>query len=289
MIKKIITPALRIICFLFILTSFFEFPKVVAAPSSDEKLGVDLGPEEDAEAKDLYARPPGPAQGGTMKVPHPGAAKGLIRINKDGSYQYRTKLKPKSKAMSFRFGPMTPPEIQGKNSSISFRSMYGSSSLFLIQGDYEWSPFRKYGPLGVLLGAGLTTASGNGTLATGQAAEEKYNLIIVPLSAFGVYRFEYARRQWVVPYLIGGGTYFGLVEKRDDDQAPTFAGTWALGGGGGVHFSLSRMDPGLAFNMEKDYGIADSWITLEARAMQGLDAEFDFTTQMITLGITMDY
>lgn len=251
--------------------------------------GVDLGPEEDAARKDQYRRPPGPVQGGVMKVPHPGAAKGLMRINKDGSYQYRTSLKPKSQAMSFRVGAMTPPIIQGRANGLTYKSMYGSANLFALQGEYEWMPFQSFGSLGVQLGGGFATATGNGTLESGPPAEEKYTIFIIPMTAFAIYRFEYVRRQWVVPFVNGGGTYYGLAEKRDDDSPVKFAGTFAVGGGGGIHVSISRLDPQSAFTMDREYGIADMWLTLEARAMQGLDQNLDFSNQMVTLGVTMDY
>ena len=75
----------------------------------DDPVVLDLGPEEDARRKGLYRRPPGPVQGGILKVPHPGTAQGLLRINKDGSYQYKTDIRAKSQAVSIRAGVITPP------------------------------------------------------------------------------------------------------------------------------------------------------------------------------------
>lgn len=254
-----------------------------------EQVGVDLGPEEDAAQRGSFRKPPGPVQGGTLKVPHPNAAKGLLRINKDGSYQYRTKIRPKSQAMSVRLGAMTPPVVAGQANGLTYKSMYGSANIVALHVDYEWAPFRQFGSLGLQLGGGLATAQGNGTLASGPPAEEKYTLVILPLSAFAVYRMEYARRQWLVPFLNGGFTYYGLAEKRDDDSPLKVAGTSAIGGGGGVHLSISRWDPQSAFTLDREYGIADMWFTIEARAMQGLNQEIDFSNQMVTAGVTMDF
>ncbi len=251
--------------------------------------GVDLGPKEEAAKRGQYRRPPGPVRGGVIKVPHPGAAKGLMRINKDGSYQYRTALRPKSQAVSVRVGAMTPPIVRGQAAGLSYKSMYGSANLFALQADYEWVPFQGFGALGVQLGTGFATATGNGTLESGPPAEEKYTIFIVPLSAFALYRFEYVRRQWIVPYLNGGGTYYGLAEKRDDDAPFKFAGTMAVGGGGGVHFSISRLDPQGAFTLDREYGIADMWLTVEARVMQSLNQDLDFSNQMISVGVTTDF
>jgi hypothetical protein len=270
-------------------SSFAQQAAVEDIEKPDELLAVDPGPESDAAQRGVYTnKPPGPLQGGTVRIPHPGAAQGLLKINKDGSYQYRTPLRPKSQAISFRIGAMTPPLINGGN-GITFKSMYGSQNLFALTGEYEWDPFQKFGALGIQLGGGFATAHGSGTLANGDPAEEAYDLYIVPLSAFAIYRFEYVRRQWVVPFVNAGATYYGLAEKRDDGKPLKFAGAAAVGGGGGVHLSISRLDPAGAFTLDREYGIADMWFTLEARAMQGLDTETDFTSQMISGGITVDF
>lgn len=261
---------------------------VIVGPSGDS--GVDLGPEEDARQKGLYKLPPGPVQGGVLKVPHPGAAKGLLRINKDRSYQYRTALKPKSQAMSVRLGAMTPPDVKGPTDQITFQNMYGKQNLMVLHLDYEWEALQKFGSFGVQLGTGFGYANGKGTLeSSGAVAEESYNLFIVPLSAFLIYRFEYVRRQLFVPFVNGGVTYYGLAEKRDDNKPIQFAGALAAGGGGGIHLSISRLDPASAFTLDREYGIADMWFTLEARLMQGLDKSKDFTNQTISLGVTLDY
>lgn len=254
-----------------------------------DPVAVDFGVEDTLSADGRFRKPPGPPQGGTLVVPHPSAPKGLIRINKDGTYQYRTEVRPKSQAVSFRLGIFTPPVIEGQG-PVTYESMYGTDNLFGLLGDYEWQPFQGFGALGVQLGGGFATARGNGRLASSDMpAIEAYDLYIVPLSAFAVYRFEYVRRQWIVPFVNGGVTYFGLAEKRDDDTPPKFAGAAAVGGGGGVHLSISRLDPASAFVMDREYGIADLWLTIEARVMQGLDETTDFTSQIVTAGITMDF
>ncbi|MGZ5280360.1 MAG: hypothetical protein ACXWC9_10475, partial [Pseudobdellovibrionaceae bacterium] len=120
-------------------------------------------------------------------------------------------------------------------------------------------------------------------------SEEKYTLFMVPLSAFAVYRFEYVRRQWVVPYVTGGATYYGLMEIRNDNVTPSFAASPAAGGGGGVLLNISRLDSQGAFNLSQEYGIADMWLVVEAMAMQGLSDDIDFTNQTISAGIQVDF
>lgn len=241
------------------------------------------------EAPRGFVRPEGPKQGGSIMVPHPGAAKGLIRINKDGSYQYKTLEKDKNQALSFRVSSTTPPRIKAAN-GVGFTDIYGKSSLTGIIGDYEWQPFRGFGALGLQLGSGLIMARGNGRFADLVVAREAYDLFVIPLSAFLVYRFEYMRRQWFVPFVNGGGTMYGLIEKRDDSKPAQFATAQALGFGGGLHISISRWDPQGAFVMQKEYGVADLWLTLEARITQGIPRQdVDFSNQTASLGITVDY
>lgn len=238
-----------------------------------------------------FKKPAGPPQGGTVRVPHPDAAKGLLRINKDGSYQYKTTLRPKSQAMSVRVMMMTPPTISGPNGA-TFKSIYGSGSLYSLAVDYEWDPFKSFGALGVQLGTGIATAHGNGVLtgyAGNSTAQETYNIFIVPLSAYAIYRFEYVRRQWVVPFVNGGVTYYGMAEKRDDDKPVKFAGAPAIGGGGGVHLSISRLDQAKAFVLDREYGVADMWLTLEGRVVQGLYSDTDFSSEMVSVGVTVDF
>lgn len=238
----------------------------------------------------LFVKPPGPVKGGSIRVPHPRAADGLMRINQDGSYQYRTKFPEKSHAGTFKITSMSTPDIRG-SSGVTYDTMYGDSELVGVQFDYEWQAFRRFGSLGLQVGSGFWTASAKGSFQRNPAerSEEAYNIFIVPLSAYLNYRFEYSRRQWVVPFVKGGGVYYGLVEIRDDGKAPALAGAPAAGGGGGLMFSISRLDTESAFRLSQEYGVADLWLTLEAQVLQGLNSDIDFSTHMISAGITADF
>lgn len=234
-----------------------------------------------------FRKPPGPPEGGILKVPHPGSAKGLLRINKDGTYQYKTPVLEKSQSASFRVGYQSTPLIRSVR-GVSFTDMYGSG-LYGIVGDYEWMPFRRFGALGIQLGSGLIMARGNGRFADGSLAEETYGMFVIPATVNLVYRFEYVRRQWAVPFVFGGGSVYGLAEVRDDGKTPTLAMSPTANGGGGIHLNVSRWDTASSFLLSKEYGIADLWLTVEARAVQGLDAELDMTNQSVSVGITVDY
>lgn len=235
---------------------------------------------------DHFTRPKGPPGGGKFKIEHPGAAQGLISIDKEG-YQYKNPQLPKSQAASFRFGSMTAPKMSSTQ-GIAFTDMY-PGNLIGAFGEYEWDPFRGFGALGLQFGSGIIFARGNGRFGTGVTAQEVYSLFIVPVSLFAVYRFEYARRQWFVPFVNGGGTYFAMGETRDDNASTHFAGAPAVAAGGGIHFNMTRWAPRSSFVLGKEYGIADIWLTLEYRATIGLKSDLDFTNQTASAGFTVDF
>lgn len=286
-----------------------EEPVVIPPPQKEQprprtQVNSSAVAESDQVMVPQFVKPPAPPGGGSIRVPHPNAAKGLIRINRDGSYQYKTAMRPKSQAVSVRVGQMTPPQISttvgsGANAkNLTYEGMYGSSNLLAISVDYEWQPFTDFGRLGIVMGAGFATTNASGYFLQSPSAgsgagversEESYNLFVLPVSLFVNYRFEYARRQWIVPFVSGGATVYGLIELRDDNKKKSFAYAPAAGGGGGVHFSISAFDPQGAFVLDREYGIADMYFTLEARVMQGLDQEIDFSTQSVNAGITVDF
>lgn len=237
-----------------------------------------------------FVKPVGPKAGGVLVVPHPNAPKGLLRINKDDSYQYKTHRISKSQSVSVKLGPGTPPKITGpEGSNLTYESMYGHGSYTALNLDYEWQAFRKFGSLGLQVGSGFAIMQGTGQLQSGGKAMEKFTMLALPASAFVIYRLEFSRKQWFVPYLLGGGTLFGLVERRDDGKRTNFALAPTAGGAIGAHFALTGVDERSAFVLSEDYGIADLWFTLEGRFLKGLRSDVDFTTAQITGGVTMDF
>jgi hypothetical protein len=239
----------------------------------------------------LFVKPPGPVQGGSVEVPHPNAAKGLIRINKDGSYQYGLRVKEGKQAMSVRASLMGPPKISSPN-GITYNEMYGSGNLVGAAFDYEWRPLRRYGTFGLQVGTGFWAAQGQGYFKnpghTGRP-QDKFNLFMIPLNLFAIYRFDYSHKQWLVPYLKGGGTLYGLAELNEDYTHNNFGRSEAFGGGGGLMLSLGRLSPSRGYTLAREYNIADLWITLEARGMVSPEKNIDFTSEVIELGLTVDY
>lgn len=245
-------------------------------------------PPVEMAAPGTFRKPKGPPQGGVLEAPHPNAAKGLLRIEKDGTYVYRTNVPEKSRSGSMRVGYLTTPLITNAQ-GVSFGDIYGADGLIGLVGEYEWQPFRRFGALGFRIGTGLVVARGNGRFADREIAEEIYNLVVLPLSAEISYRFEYVRRQWAVPFITGGAVGYGMVEFRDDGKPPVAAFSPAVVGGGGIHFNISRWDPRGAFILAQDYGVADLWLTVEGKVIQGLDQDLDMSNQTVSAGFTVDF
>lgn len=250
-------------------------------------VGLYAGAQESNQSNQT-SQPNVPEKAGTYYVPHPDSSKGLIKINRDGSYQYKTEGANKSQSSTVRAAGFSPPTVKNETGT-TFEDMYGSGYKYGVLMSYDWFPFQKFGALGLSTELGFTTMKAKGYLADGGRALEVYNLYMVPASLFVMYRFEYSKRQWVVPYAYGGGTFWGLYEQRDDGKRGSFAGAGAAGGGGGVLLSITRWDHQTGFNLAREFDIADMWLVFDGRAMGGLNDKINFTGTILSAGIAVDY
>ncbi|HEY8272628.1 MAG TPA: hypothetical protein VIG33_17170 [Pseudobdellovibrionaceae bacterium] len=228
-------------------------------------------------------------QKGVKWIHHPDAKKGLIRIEQDGTYVYKIKTTKKNQTGIVRFGFMSPPDIKSADGLSDFKSMYTSSEVPTIMFDYEWQPFSKYGKLGLQVGMGVGTANGQGHfLKDGSIAPEKYTFVILPLNVGLLYRLEYFNRQWVAPYVAGGGTYIAVAELRDDGKQH-FSGTPAAYAGGGLMFNITALDKSMAFNLDSEYGVGNLWFVAEYRLQTSFSEDLNFRGSIMSFGISADF
>jgi len=277
---------------------------IVEIPSPEIDMNAEFEAEADAEIEaqsDVIVSEERPIpnveivqkskQGGVEYIRHPQAAKGLLVIEKDGTYIYRTKEDLSfDQTGIFRFGMMDAPKITSADGQTSFSDMY-SPSVPMIGFDYEWQPLNGFGRWGIQAGFGIITASGPGRFVSdpSKEAKEQYTFIAIPLSLGGVYRMEVMNRQWFAPYIAAGVNYFPVIETRDDDKSPGMVGTPGVYGSGGMMINLTALDRDTAFNLRSEYGIANLWVTLDYRYIKTFSEEVDFTSSLIGGGIAVDY
>ncbi len=233
------------------------------------------------------------AKGGVEYIHHPMAAKGLLRIEKDGSYIYRTKdVKSSGQTGSFRFGMMEPPMITSTDGVTTFETMYSNGPVPVMSFDYEWRLFESLPHLTLQGGFGVMVAEGNGRFLNTSHTEtpkEKYTFVALPLSVGLSYRMQYKSRQWLAPYVTGGGNYFPVAEFRDDGEGPNIVGTPGVFAAGGLMFSISAFSRDASFTLSNEYGISNLWASLEYRQIQTFSEEVDFSSGLVNLGISVDY
>lgn len=229
---------------------------------------------------------------GREKIQHPMSSKGLLLIEKDGSYVYRTHgFESQNIGVLMKIGQINPPpRIEGPTPSITYESMYGSASPAQMMLDFEWYPFTKYGKLGAQVGLGFFTSTGKGRFADDNSeAREVYTFYGVPLSAGVVYRLQGGENWWFAPYIAGGGSYYLLAEKRDDNKPWKGVGVPAAYGAGGLLFNLSALDRETAFALVSEYGIRNMWLSAEFKYVKAASVAVDVSAAVISGGLVLDY
>lgn len=239
---------------------------------------------------------------------------GLIKITKDGKYIYKTTpltkeskadysisssgryvyKKPessyKNKASSFKIGSLQFNNFtQGE---VEFADTYSGAPLALFF-DMDWQKPKKAGVFSYRFSAALITASGKGrfknpsrnpTITDGP--KEAFNFFAIPLT-FGVgYRFQYSSQQFFVPYIDLGGTYFGMIESRDDSKSIT-AATPAATGAFGMNFNVTKS--AWAQSFLQNYQGKAAWATIEFRQSIGFNEEYDISSSYALFGMVVDY
>ena len=276
---------------------------VIAAPSNEipsseipmEEPPVPVKAAAPVYSDDVVAKS---AAGGVRYIHHPQAAVGLIRIEKDGTYVYKTKDKGEVKTTgAFRFGMMDAPIISSSDGT-SFQTMYTGPQVPILMFDYDWQPFKMSQNFKIQAGFDIMLANGSGRFAetapngnptAGQVAKEEYTFAAFPLNVGFSYRFQYMDRQILAPYVIGGGSYIPVIEYRDDGKSTNAVGTPAAYGGGGLLINVGAMDRDTAFTLRSEYGVTNLWVSLEYRYLKSFSEDVDFSSNVISAGLTLDY
>lgn len=226
-------------------------------------------------------------------IQHPNAAKGLTKINRDGSYIYKVKASDQTKSSTVHIGLFEPTKLKNPETGLEFEEFYETSNPALLF-DYEWQVFQKFGKLGFKLGSGLAVATGSGQFKTqpplngNVEPKEKFTFAVIPNSVGLVYRLQYIEDQIFVPYIEGGGTGFVFGEFRDDGEKPRFGGAFGAYAAGGVAFSLDFLDRISMLELDREYSINSIYILAEYRTYVGF-GDFDFTSNLINVGFMVEF
>jgi hypothetical protein len=153
-----------------------------------------------------------------------------------------------------------------------YRDTFSDRSMLLFEASLERQLFQAFGTAGVGAQAGYAEIFAFARTATGEPAAESTGLRLVPLRAFGVYRFDYAAQRWnvpLVPYAKLGLHYTIWMVTKGSGLEQTAAGQNALGGrwGYGLTAGLSLLldffEPRMARDFDTDLGVNHSYLFAE--------------------------
>lgn len=238
-----------------------------------------------------------PAERGPRYIEHPHAEKGLIRIDSEGSFHYKTPTTDDRRVGNIRIGSYEPTSlINPDRSGVTFDTIYDETTPPIILYDYERSLFRGLGRLNYVLGGGIFFTTGKGRFDNPDLLtirpEERFTLFAFPLSAGLTYKLQLKDYQILVPYGTGGLTAFAFGERRDDDKNPAIGAALGIApaayAGGGLQILMGR-GPSSFVNLNREYGINRMYLTAEFRSYIALSNKFDFSGEAISGGITFDY
>lgn len=214
-------------------------------------------------------------------------------ITVDGEFHYPVATSEFSGAGGIRFGLMAAPDIINGSNGLSFKDIYGSAEVPALLFEYEYPLSQAIGRIGIKAESGFIATSAKGRFKNparaGEIPEERFTFLMVPLQASVIYRFQFADNQWLVPFVEGGGGYYGIVELRDDSKAPKFGGSPVAVAAGGVNILLDWLDRQAVRQLDADYGINHVWLSLQYRQIIGMKEDLKISSNLITAGFTFDF
>lgn len=153
-----------------------------------------------------------------------------------------------------------------------YKTIFGKKKLWLIEAELDYQITDLSGPLGVGLSAGYGWVTGKGIYAeTGETSLDSTSLMIVPLRLMAVYRFQLFAREGIplIPFAKAGLAYTfwwidgtnGKIAQADDRKAR--GGKWGYTLAIGLALSLNFIDPQLARDCDRSFGINDTHLLFQ--------------------------
>lgn len=229
---------------------------------------------------------------------HPNQEKGLYKIGRENEYHYKYKKSPLDGFIHVKGGSLNlenfPKEPTSGEKSL-FEKLYDSTSITTAYFEYEWQPFKTLRSLSLKAGLGISYARGNGRFVgagnvnEGATAQEKYTLMVFPLSMGAIYKFKFMNDQLFLPYVTGALDYTTVTEFRSGFEAFRRAGILGAHAGGGVLLNLGWLEKSAALELDKDFGINNAYLSLEGRSVISFDDEFDINGFIFLAGLSFEY
>jgi hypothetical protein len=181
-----------------------------------------------------------------------------------------------------------------------YQDTFGDSAMLLLEGSGERQFFQAFGTAGVGLSAGYAEKFAPAHLADGTPASESTGLRLVPLSLFGVYRFDYAAHVWgipLVPYVKAGLHYTlwwstkGASLETTSSGGSAIGGRWGWGFSGGLSLLLDVFEPRVARDFDTDAGVNHSYLFVElnyADVNNFYTGGLDLSGRYLTFGIAFE-
>lgn len=224
---------------------------------------------------------------------HPNQEKGLYKINRSNEYQYKYKKSPLKGFIHVKGGNFNFENFPNKDSSLKFSDYYDKDSLVTAFFEYEWQPMKKYRSLSLKVGGGVAYARGNGRFVAGVNAgvesSEAYTFMMFPINAGLVYKFKYIDDQLFIPFASGSLDYNLATEFRSGFEAFKYSGILGAHFGGGALLNLGWLERSAALELDKEFGINNTYFSLEARQVISFDTDKDISGFMFLAGLSFEY
>ncbi len=213
-------------------------------------------------------------------------------VNRNSRYK-RNESKHSGHTYSLRGGALGSPDLVNEKSNFTFEDIYGDGQKAIIFFDFAWNAFKKFGHINLKLATGIYWGTGQGkftntALNPNLSPPEEFTFLLLPNFFSVQYKFQFARNPWLVPYIEGGIGYFTFAELRDDGERK-FGGALTTGLAGGLQFSLNWLEPYSAANLDRAYGVNNTWFIIEYKSIIGLNKKYDFSSSVINGGFAIEF
>jgi len=173
-----------------------------------------------------------------------------------------------------------------------------------LEGDFQF--WHGFGSLGIFGAATYGKSSGQGLLIDGTMSADSTSMLLFPLQAGLVYRFDVLAQRFNIPFVraLKGGLNYTLWFIRDGrDDVSTYdaadgkrsrgeGGTAGLQGSIGLHLLLDIFEPHTAKVFDNEMGVNNSYLFVEYDWSWvdefGSDKSFDLSDSGLVFGLAFE-